>query len=760
MRESCVYGAHMRRAITVGALILFVALPATAGIATRGEDISEVPVSITALTAAELVRNEIPADGDFQKVTSTESPLPPGLAEILGVSAVTIPGVATAYPDLGSVEVLRGPQGTVFGRYSDLFGITVTNEADSTFYSTQPSVTVYGVRMSERPTASEEEITEISLGFLWPGEQPLGQSEFAYDSLLPYANVVNIGSFGAEAFNIYSRLEQNIWTPYADVLFGFEFDMLDGSYWKAWAVPGDPVAAGFTYSFSPELSLDGMWAQHAEVTPSATLQVPLGVTYGALDDGLQLSVQSYRDGVLLPSDVADGPPPEPEESVPSSEPVTEDVTEPSQPPASEAPEEDVALPEQPGDSGGGLVPVVVVGGVVLTGAAALAYRRHLATTAAASGPVAAPPGAPPASPPEPGPPPEPAPSPYAEGVEDMLSAFLPPVDDADGGGVADHLSDSAWDAALHQEEKAQQRIETEISRIFEGAPGHPGSGIINGIQDYMSATDRFQSAFTKVMSATTEFQGMLQEWQEAQGIAQNQDLAFALTQLLWSGYSVSKFLNAPAQVPWHRSSATGRMLASGDRAAAVGTGIRAGGGGAKTGDNLATGTASGDSIGDGFKLGETMGDSGSIVLPRTPEELAAMTPAQQAAVLKEYYKNTERLPWVHDVLVHGRCTGGMALQSGKPLAFADVVWQVVHTPGIQQVRWIRYISCWGASNGNAAALARATGKWVVAPTGRVNVWSTGHVLPELTNGMWLAFDPSGKARYILSNDFTVLIGIH
>jgi iron complex outermembrane receptor protein len=143
----------MRSARTVRSITLFGTLllvsaftvPAFAQIETvvvtaekKAEDLQTVPIAVTAISGSELRQKEINQFKDLQfnvpNVTFAKTGLGSGIVTIRGISQVADdPGVAiyqdgiysevhdlaaANYYDLGAVEVLRGPQGTLYGRGS------------------------------------------------------------------------------------------------------------------------------------------------------------------------------------------------------------------------------------------------------------------------------------------------------------------------------------------------------------------------------------------------------------------------------------------------------------------------------------------------------------------------------------------------------------------------------------------------------------------------------------------------------------------
>ena len=84
-----------------------------------------------------------------------------------------------------------------------------------------------------------------------------------------------------------------------------------------------------------------------------------------------------------------------------------------------------------------------------------------------------------------------------------------------------------WQTALLRETEAQEHLQAEFKRLLDQANA--------AWAEYRSAVDRFRSRYTRMLSGSTEMQGLLATWAEVRGIAQKQDLAFAIVTLLWSG---------------------------------------------------------------------------------------------------------------------------------------------------------------------------------------------------------------------------------
>jgi hypothetical protein len=310
-------------------------------------------------------------------------------------------------------------------------------------------------------------------------------------------------------------------------------------------------------------------------------------------------------------------------------------------------------------------------------------------------------------------------------------------------GRPDHLSTAAWDSALHRETTIQATIRTEIDKLFNGfestsGGAHHEAGVYDAFNDYLASLDSFQTQFVLLMSATTEFQGLLREWAEVQGIAAKQDLAFAVVQLAWGGFSLSKWLNAPAHVPWHRG-LNGRMLASAPARTAANTG-RAGtatAGGAKAADTLTDGARAGDAMTDG---------SAAVALVETP--------AQIASRIRGRIPNVPKMPGVHDTFIHGAEAGGFVLQNGSKVAVSSVARSVRNTAGYVEGTPVRLVSCHTASNGTASALASQLRTWVMAPTHRVWLDDAGNLFFKDPDAFWMIFDQTGTARFVMLEDGT------
>jgi hypothetical protein len=384
---------------------------------------------------------------------------------------------------------------------------------------------------------------------------------------------------------------------------------------------------------------------------------------------------------------------------------------------------------EPGDTeGGGIgVPLIVVGGTLIVGGTYLTLRRR-PVTVDAGGPATT----------VTTPPPSAATAPDKGDL--WMQAFIggfggaPPAETATG--APDHLSDANWRHAVHLEEQAQAKIESSVQKAFEGDGSTPG--VYDAFRRYLAAVDGFQTTFTRLLSSTTEFQGLLQRWAEVQQIARNQDLAFALVQLAWGGFSLSRWINAPTHIPWHRSTLSGRMLASGSGAGR-------------------TATAAGSATASGAKVGDALTDTGrgADAATDTGRGLDLFPPSPQAAARTARQKTNipkvQEMPNVHSVYVHGSRTGQFVTDSGKAISLERVAGIIEASPGYRVGKGVRLVSCWSGSTGLASKLARKLGTWVMAPTHPVGLNGNGRLLfrsEELAQGAhWIVFDPSGVARY-------------
>ena len=320
-----------------------------------------------------------------------------------------------------------------------------------------------------------------------------------------------------------------------------------------------------------------------------------------------------------------------------------------------------------------------------------------------------------------------------------------------GGTSTAEAADSAWS----QLEQSEQRVQDKIAEAVDSALG-PAT---KAFGDYERATERFREAFHKMVSGSTELQGMLREWAEVQDIAYKQDIAFAIASIAFGGvglaYQGSKAVNTAKYVPWHRWSATGRMAASSGRKARSWGGTVVGArGAAKAGDELADELIDAFAVGDNVLMDLHWATAGTAA--------ARVNRANRQKFFLQYvYKPHVKGAYV--AAIHGsraRLGGGFGM-----IRNADGAWipmdvatyaQHVRRGGWREGQVVQLVSCNSAVNGSAGKLAKELRTWVVAPTKELQVhWGRGGAPPRLlheADGYFMAFDPAGTLRYV-SKDY-------
>ncbi|MDW3217152.1 MAG: Ig-like domain-containing protein [Acidimicrobiales bacterium] len=363
-----------------------------------------------------------------------------------------------------------------------------------------------------------------------------------------------------------------------------------------------------------------------------------------------------------------------------------------------------------GDAGGGfpVLPTVGVIGGLLAGLGWW-WSRHETTPEEPSAPVATTDRGP---------------------ADDFLDAFfsLGAPSAATVDGRSDEETSELWAQASAAETRVQEQIEAAVREALEPA--------MEAYQDYLEAVELFREKFVKVMSASTELQGMLRQWAEVQDIAQKQDIAFAIVSLVLSGGAaagkLSGWINRAAHVPWHRSTLTGRMIATGGKGPARAGATAVGGRGVATlADDVTAGAA------------------------RTPTP-AMVTAAEEQSFVRMYMGGYYTAKGgQHPVVIHGSRNSGFVVQrsadaSWVPTTVGKVAAQVRRS-GWREGQPIQLMSCFSGSNGTGAALAANLKTWVVAPTDRliigISQQGRGYIAHEGA-GFYRAFDPNGVLRYV------------
>lgn len=404
------------------------------------------------------------------------------------------------------------------------------------------------------------------------------------------------------------------------------------------------------------------------------------------------------------------------------------------------------------------------------------------------------------------PPPVAAPAPPREEL-DFMGAFLTAFGGIPDGtpvatGAPEHLVESDWHAALHAEKTAQQRIEAAVTEAFTGTDGT--GGLYGFFKTYLDATDAYQVSFTRTLSATTELQGMLTEWAEVQQIAAKQDLALAILQVGYGGFSFSRWINAPARVPWATSSLTGRMAASAPARLQLASGLGTSGA-LRTGEAVVTaeGATARGTAATTRGTAATRGGAGASTTTRAGAETVAgapgpavrfpgtrppaaaddivaqideMGPLPPLSVLNDPYAHamwkaevlcrwlgTRATPMegFHSTFIHGAEAGsgfGFVLANGTPVAVSRVARIIRSARNYVPGKPVRLVSCHSASNGSASALARELNTWVLAPTHEISAWGNGVVAfagrEQQLGAAWIMFDPRGVARFRVYADGT------
>lgn len=258
--------------------------------------------------------------------------------------------------------------------------------------------------------------------------------------------------------------------------------------------------------------------------------------------------------------------------------------------------------------------------------------------------------------------------------------------------------DTAFHVATERERLVQHRLEQEYERL--------ASTVGAAYADYVSAMQRFQSAYVHALSGSTELQGLLRQFAEARGIAQRQDLAFAVV-LLVRGLGTLAYRG----VQWARTGPTAGAAAEGGTGAA--------------------------------------GAAGAA-------PLAATQVPGWVATANRMRANAQALQGVrgwHDIFVHGSRLRGFIFQEKatgrwRSLNVRWLAQRIRQTPGYREGMPIRLFSCHSATNGTAAALARQLNTWVAAPTERIWLGSRNFIQHD-GGGFTILFGPNGVARYVI-----------
>ena len=314
----------------------------------------------------------------------------------------------------------------------------------------------------------------------------------------------------------------------------------------------------------------------------------------------------------------------------------------------------------------------------------------------------------------------------------------------------------AW--AVHLKEDAQEKIEAAVQKAFEGDGAHPG--IYDAFRRYLRAVDGFQTTFTRLLSSTTEFQGLLRQWAEVQDIARR-----AGSGLRPHATGLGRL--QPLQVDQHPDptfpgiappSPVGCWLRAVRRSGLPAAAGAAGSGGAKVADAVTDAGRGADAATDVGRGADAAADAeqGLDLFPRSPES-AARTARQKSNIPK-----VRGMPNVQPVYVHGLQGRAVRHRLGQGDLPGEGGRDHRGQPGLPGGQGIRLVSCWSGSSGLASRLARRLGTWVMAPTHPVGLNGDGRLLfraEELAQGAhWVVFDPSGVARYrVYQNGLRVAI---
>ncbi len=232
----------------------------------RGQSIDEVPIAITAYTGSFLDQHGITSYSDLAPFVpglfvSTQSPNNPSV-NIRGVGSDTTdprhdprisvfydgiaisrtPGSHTELFDLERVEVLKGPQGTLFGRSAGAGAISVISRKPS---ATRESALTVGLGNFDRRFASGFINTPLA------GDTLLGRIAFTAESRDGFVTNLadNSDLFGRETVAVRPSLR---WQPTADttvdVVLNFQRDTPSGTAFKSGVIP---PAGGDTSPFTP-----------------------------------------------------------------------------------------------------------------------------------------------------------------------------------------------------------------------------------------------------------------------------------------------------------------------------------------------------------------------------------------------------------------------------------------------------------------------------------------------------------------------------
>jgi len=94
----------------------------------------------------------------------------------------------------------------------------------------------------------------------------------------------------------------------------------------------------------------------------------------------------------------------------------------------------------------------------------------------------------------------------------------------------DAIAERDWRPLLVREQQIQDEILADFSQLL--------AQVAQGAAEYNQAFDTYRTTYSRVLSGSTELQGLLQTWAESQTTLEKADLAFAILTLLVSGVSL------------------------------------------------------------------------------------------------------------------------------------------------------------------------------------------------------------------------------
>ena len=257
------------------------------------EEPREVPVSVTALdiAAVEAIRNTQLAEAEWQSITGGSIFATPEEVAIIGVGAAAFQLEGSGLFDVSTVDVLSGPQGTVFGRSAT----DILNRASVPFYETQTAATVVVIETDGWPPDSFDELIELALAFNWAGDEVLAESPFVADPLFDFGNVSSYGWIGGSPFVNYAKIQNGSWSQFGDPLLRFETTW-EGRNFVGYLLPGRPVLVAANLSYSPDATFETMVAQSVPVTiPTEIPSYSLATDFSLLDVELQTDLLGFFD---------------------------------------------------------------------------------------------------------------------------------------------------------------------------------------------------------------------------------------------------------------------------------------------------------------------------------------------------------------------------------------------------------------------------------------------------------------------------------